>query len=669
MRELKEIEFNSGVRAENIQYNFEVLQEQISADRLSTYGSGISRGFELSINQFDFIINEGEIIVKDGSLIGIDKTIVNVSKPKLTTITENNLIVGTGGQIILKETPYDLERMHVSYIGESTNGISIVSTNGIKIQPRIITGNTIIVDDSYSNTTIVNVTYSFTNKRYDTIYIDKEKQIKTIEGTTSASPSIMIPDDEDSYYILCFLEIDPYAIDITTGLNKAKVSIKQDLRTFKNIYTDKDNVLYICGTPFKDLQIVHMTRPENPKENTLWYDSDSNLLKVWKTIDGIENWIDINNTTIFSAYEVKMWDIDHNPEDEQYFLFSPSEINMHFNPGRNELAVHIDQNVLHYDQYDEITLKDAIGNTKLTRLLTKLGYTKEFIEKYDSKYENIGIGFKLLQPLNASCYVEAIVTHRATNNPLSTRFQRSATFCQTGWYNIDSKTPTISLDNTFYRYGENQLELFLNGVRLICGKDYTEGTDLVDPKKGNVSKAFTILKTIPNNSVLSYKITMNVYSYDHIEALLNSINDNLTEQIDTARRSLAEISTLKTNLENSISRIENDTAYLKKTDSISYDSLQSSLKSLIPKKAIDRVYKVKENKIEMEGIASIDNLNVYCDGKLLISKKVSEDYWDYDISYNDEINSAVITFNSTFIIKQDALFHIIGFKFSEEEDK
>ena len=644
MRELKEINFNNGVRSEKIQYNFEVLLEQMANDRLSTYGKGISNGIEFTINDFNITISAGEIITNNGYLIGIDETTLNIELPKLTTITEKNLIVGNNGRIVLKEIPYDLSRLHVARTDKGNNGIKIVTSSGAEIKPRIISDNILFIDDNYSNTTIVNVTYSYTNKRYDTLYIDKNKELKVIQGTTSASPSIILPDEEDIYYTLCYLEINPYYLSV---LNEkiANLSIKDDLRTFKNIYTDENNILYICGVPFDDLQIIHIERPNNPKEYTLWYDKENNILKIWRTIDGIGQWLNVNNPSYANACEVRQWDEYHNPKDEQYFLFKPNEINYRFNPGKNELAVSINQCVLHYDQYDEITFKEAIENDKIKNRLLDLGYDENIINQINSQYENVGIGFRLKYALDKPCFVEAIITHRTTEGVATPRFQRSATFIDTGWYNIDSRKTIIELDNSFYRYGENQLEVFLNGERLINNKDYLEGVDLTDPIKGNMSKSFEVIKSIPDNSVLSYKITANVYSYDHIKAYLDTVDKNLIKTIEEVNNTLKEVQLMKANLEESLAQIENNQYYLKTTDLINESQLAPELSDKIYESFIDLRYINENNTIKLLNTTQKDYIEVISDGHYLTKKIDGITYWDYEITFDDVQEVATIQFN------------------------
>lgn len=74
---LKKIDFSDGIRAEEIQNNFEDLQAQIDRERKSVGGAGIASGLEITPivtqNEFAIEVSEASIIGKDGQEIHIDK--------------------------------------------------------------------------------------------------------------------------------------------------------------------------------------------------------------------------------------------------------------------------------------------------------------------------------------------------------------------------------------------------------------------------------------------------------------------------------------------------------------------------------------------------------------------------------------------------------------------
>ena len=91
---------------------------------------------------------------------------------------------------------------------------------------------------------------------------------------------------KDEYtYILGYIEVNGHDLDILTNEVKAGVKIIKDFKSIRNVYTDDNNKLYLCGTPFDSLKVIHLVEPSNPEENTFWYDAATNKLKIWKATD------------------------------------------------------------------------------------------------------------------------------------------------------------------------------------------------------------------------------------------------------------------------------------------------------------------------------------------------------------------------------------------------
>lgn len=208
-KELERIDFSSGIRAEKIQHNFEALEDQLARERLAVAGHGISTGLDITIDKFDIEINEGSLIGHNGKELFLDAKTIAIELPRLKNVTNETFLVGSDGQIILPNIPYCLHRESAVNINSLQNGITITNYNNVgeKIKLRSIRDNILTIDSSYSGS-LVKISYSYTYKRFDTVYINLDKEIKVLEGTTSASPSILIP--EDSMYILGYVEIDPF---------------------------------------------------------------------------------------------------------------------------------------------------------------------------------------------------------------------------------------------------------------------------------------------------------------------------------------------------------------------------------------------------------------------------------------------------------------------------
>lgn len=265
----------------------------------------------------------------------------------------------------------------------------------------------------------------------------------------------------------------------------------------------------------------------------------------------------------------------------QYFLFHRIEdMNMHFTPGKNELSVMINQMYLHQDQFKEITVYDIIEKKLprevLTAAATKFGWTDDYVNNnFNGVFDNSGIGFMLLDPLDSGAkadsegnsyenyygsndlFVEAVVERRICATPLNNKMERSATFVLEDTIKATSEiidTRIVELKDIKYRYNEHQLEVFINGIKQIEGIDYIEEYGYlkgeieiypIDPeeikpdhdqdyyirKKAAICTKFKFLDgaVFPEGTLITYKVTTNVYSYDHINNILDGLGDILTD--------------------------------------------------------------------------------------------------------------------------------------------
>ena len=283
---IKLIDFSEGIKAEELNHNFKALQEQINRERRNVGGSGVASGLEITpivnANEFAIEVSEASIISNTGEEIHIPKRKINIELPKLAKEIEY-LTCNASNQVTLKHIPYSLNRRS----SVETSNIFTPDICGITIKYRDS-----IAQDDYIRVRAINertvslsgitkrdvvITYNYTGKRIDTVYIDKNDELKIISSTTSPTPSLMLPSDYK--YLIAFLEVDGLYRDNNNQLY-ANIEVREDLRNIRNIYTDETGELWLCGTPFKDLQVIHLVEPINPKENTMWYDSFTNQLKV-----------------------------------------------------------------------------------------------------------------------------------------------------------------------------------------------------------------------------------------------------------------------------------------------------------------------------------------------------------------------------------------------------
>jgi hypothetical protein len=351
------INFSNGIRPEEIQNNFEYLQEQISRERVNVGGSGIASGLEITVNvtadTFQIELSDGSIIDDEGQEVFIKGQAIDINPPILYQCKEY-LTLSEEKTISFKHTPYALSRRApveqlLSYEPEHS-GIRINYRNSMNvddyIRVRNILGKTAVVAGSISKD--LEVTYYYTAKRIDTLYLDEDLKIKVKEGTTSTTPSAILP--TDAKYLIAYLEINNEYKDEKDPSPHAYIYVKNDLKTIRNLYTTKDGQLYICGIPFDELQIVHLQEPTEPKEHALWLNLTDNTLYCWRATDEFvyKNKIDIST------------DFINNVDAE--LIFSTY---MDFVPGSGELKVYLnDVQLMIGRDYEEInnTLPTYAGN-------------------------------------------------------------------------------------------------------------------------------------------------------------------------------------------------------------------------------------------------------------------------------------------------------------------
>ena len=749
---LNVIDFSDGIRPEEIQENFEMLEDQLSRERLGVGGTGIAYGLDISFNQsdteFSVIVSAGSIIDKNGDEVFIKEQKIDIDLPKLIACQEF-VTLDSNKQATIKFSPYALSRRCpaerlLSYEPE-LSGIKVKYRNSLSVDDFIRVRNIRdkVLTISGSTTKEIEINYYYTAKRIDTLYIDEDFNIKIKQGTTSTTPSAILPND--ARYLLAYIEIDHEYRDEADSQPHAFMVIKSDLRSIRNLYTDKNGVLYVCGAPFEDLQIIHMQEPTTPVENTIWLNTADNTMYYWHSTDGyvyrnkieiddpytrdftgeitfateadfgiganeltvylngvklikdkdyeevshalaspqgnnsnndtegnvirflttitrpdmdeyyilkpgdiitytIEYkdgqfmWVPLNKQTYVNSKNTKVFctwydgmpgkykyktksgqdcayfdsplansldegrDIDENshtfyPNKYQYFLFERErDLNMLFTPNRGELTIMVNQIPLHEDQYKEIRIADLASDSDLPKEIrdaaaNNFGWTSDYINKNyleEDSFDNSGIGFYLLEPLDAglnaensmytdydgtnNLFVEVTVQRRICVGPINRKLERTATFVFEDTIEQSQMIDgVVNLNKVKYGFGECQLEVYKNGLKLINGVDYIEEfgwyrqkldfksnelpydhklpiEEEVEgdyqryyfKKKGECCTKFKI-ESPESTSVYSYKITTNIYSYDHVNSHMDRLvnrADNFEDSIEALRNDL-----------------------------------------------------------------------------------------------------------------------------------
>ena len=747
------IDFSDGIRSEEIQDNFDILNNQIKRTRLSVGGSGIASGLDITPivteNQFAIKISQASIVDDNGNETFIEEQIVNIERPKLSKQREY-LNADINNQVQLKEIPYMLDRTQPAQYGNSLSslytGINISYQNSIStddyIRVKAINGNTLTLTGLTRRQVVVE--YYSTAKRIDTVYLDEHNKISVkTSSITSTTPSAILP--EKYNYLIAYILIDDNHMVDSNDTPHADIILKKDLRKTRNIYTDKNGILYLNGVAFNDLHLITTEEPIDPKPNQLWL--KDNTLYVWQSVDNytykrnIEitsaydftgyhdiqtnidycinkeqlkvyinsvqlqkteydelfgdiptsiqdipdntysnkfriykdfvvgdiitytitisesgyRWVPINKESYVRTKEHKVYGVDASwpegnywtsyqasrlgkdkegyPYKYSYFIFDANtDRNMLFSPANNEVDVMINQMPLHKDQYSEIMLDmlDMLPPEVKRAISDVYGWDDSTIHRMNELYDDVGIGVMLNNPLDSiyneglfnehnqminesELYVEIIVNRACSAVNNKRKLQRVATFIDEDSFVVDNTFNTIvDLKDKYYRYNENQLDIYINGVRLTKEVDYIEGTDLDDNLndeanmlryRGAISKQFKIIRPLNIGDVVSYKITSNFYSYDHINSLLDKIETDqeaCSAKVETLYNSTMKLhddtNSIIKDIQNQVSKYvdnKNDAlnTYLTRESIISEDQLAADVVKRIPQ-SLDHIYHV-----------------------------------------------------------------------------
>ena len=284
--QLKTIDFSQGIRSSEVMHNDRALQEQIERERLAIAGYGVNFGLDLSLTkEFELSVTQGTIVDKNGVEQFIDSKVFQIEKPNLI-MRSQRLFSTENGVITLEDIPYAETRTEPSqFTSDRKNwGISVYYEDepGRELSISAIKGTTIYTDSRYNNRAIL-VNYYAAYDRIDTVYINNDYRLVIGPGIDSTTPSAYIP--EDCKYVLGFIKVISKFYDEDKEHEIAKCSIIKEFNNRRTVYTDLNNNLYLCGVPFESLLRIYFEEPKDPKEGMLWYDMDTNKLKIWRRTD------------------------------------------------------------------------------------------------------------------------------------------------------------------------------------------------------------------------------------------------------------------------------------------------------------------------------------------------------------------------------------------------
>ena len=809
----EDLDFAAGIHSRDINNRLDALYNWIKRERLRTSGWGIVEGFKLTCDAKNFVVTvgQGTFINKDGDEINVPEKVFGAGELENAKITRT-YTVDNDGMVMLEAYPYDpVTQMYITYNPPNVNTTLQADTfyvsdkNGFYIPVVRIEGRKLYVNAKEYRGQEIYVTQRVANDRVDSIMLHPDGTYEYLWSIESPSPShVDLADYENTYCVaVVYWTITPEGINCDFFTNH---------RSYRRVYVDDTNTLYLNGEVYKKPKFIYFEEPEEDDRelNDLWYDMKTNTLYIWRYYDGELGWHIVNDHSEIVIKERKIWTVDDNPTDLQTFKFDEEEINLRFVPHTNALDILVDNAPIMDDQYTEIisndddisALKDFIvkyeGKIKeqqdklaplledkkniegaiqvlrkdladskqlypalydeedtdyqiaqselpnlrnlmtinqriaqrveeLATLTEKIKGIQTLIDTYSEQVElyksvtegtfvSTGIGFKLTKPLLHAAYVEVTVTHVVRMKPAREMFQRAALFVTEGDITVpDNITQVYKVrDEVVYAVGEDQLEVFLDGIKLSkWGKEFVELADESSPYeeydysateevrnrlRSASSQHFKIKVPVKQGQTVTYRICKHVWSYDQLDQLIKNIRDFTQEALDKADEALEVITEIQDNITKTLTAIRSDIGIIKeelkkidqcfkKTDVIPWANLPDKIKrnmvgapinrwtsaglaiQVINGITVDTTTNLSTGKTEIIGG---DIFSVYyissTEQRLLICEDpdVPADYVDYWVDKTADATGVQLTLRSD-LVSSDAYLYVTGFKRGVED--
>lgn len=588
--ELIDLDFAPGIKSEYINQNFNIIHNWLRRERLRTAGWGLVEGFNLSADIPSGIItvSDGMMINRDGEEVIVPGTRFVVGEMEATSVAQT--VVGpASGCIELERRPYSKkQRGYFQFKGNIDKDFPAAEeffiedlTSGLQVPVMQIDGKRCYINAEDWKGHDLQITYFTTKDRIDSIMLYKDGTYKYEKSIVSSSPSHVDLGDYDNCYMI--------GVAYWTVDTKTSVEFFTDHRTYRKVYVDELNRLWLNGKLYKEAQIIHMVEPEDPKPDDMWYDGKTNTLMIWKENNGVYGWVVMNDNATIEERQVKIFypDSKDYPKDNQHFRFRDDEVNLHFVPGRHSLEIIIDNTPVMSDQYSEF-LKDTVT---------------------DKKYTALGRGFDLKAPLDRATPVEVIVHHAVKAKPVRETFQRAAIFIAEGYDHYAASNRTKVFETiTDYVLGDDQLEVFIDGKRLTKGLDFVEMKNSTQEAtandRHNMSKFFKLKSSIAAGQLVTHKISKHVWSFDQLNQMIKDIEAKADKAISQAAQLRTSVENLSGNVANQIQNLSNQIAkletkygnpadYVKKSDMIAYAKIPSEVKAKLVKETINMTVSAK----------------------------------------------------------------------------
>ena len=605
---LIDLDFAPGIRAEYLNKNFNLIHEWLMRERLRTAGWGLVEGFSLEADIENSVITVGNglMINTEGEEVAVPGKVFSVGAMDAIQV-EDNLIAPDDGCIRLKQRPYSSKaRGFFGFVGNVDKDYPVADEfciidviSGLQVPVIQINGMKVTINADDWKGRELNIKYCTTKDRIDSIMLYKDGSYKYEKSIVSSSPSHVDLGDYDKCYMIGVVY---WHVDLSTT-----VEFFTDHRTYRKVYVDEQNRLWLNGKLYKEAQIIYMKEPEDPKEHDLWYDSITNTLMIWQEKDGVYGWVIVNDQASIEERQVKIFypNTADFPKDMQHFRFRDDEVNLHYVPGRSCLSIVIDNVQVMTDQFIE--------------------YVPQAKEA-GKDYLALGKGFDLKAPLDRATPVEVVVKHAVKAKPVRETFQRAAIFIAESFdHYIKTNTEKVFETITEYAIGDNQLEVFIDGKRLTNGIDFVEmktaSHEATTMDVNQMSKRFKIKCDVADGALVTHKISKHVWSFDQLNAMVHEIEEKANKANIDILQLRSDIKNLNENVgiqvENIRKRIDtmekafgNPEQYLTKTSMISKNAIPDDVTSRLMGDKINQTFSAKMP-IVLENTKLLDMFFVY----------------------------------------------------------
>lgn len=365
VHKLIDLDFSPGIKAEHINFNSQLIYDWLCRERLRLGGWGIVEGFELSYSPEDFTVtvSEGILINQDGDEVSVEKHTFSVGEVDYLKVSRD-YTVESDGKVTLDDCVYDpSNHRYLTYNPPDTvqtyneSIFEVYDAEGFHVPVVRLINNFLWVNTSYAGKKLT-VKQVISHDRVDTIMLHKDGTYEYLWSIDSTSPShVDLADYNETFCIaVVYWRITDKGVPCDFFTNH---------RSYRKIYVDESNTLYINGEVYKKQKFIYFEEPSEAdrEENDLWYNVKDNTLYIWRQVNGEWAWVTVNDHSEIIVKERKIWFPDNNPDDLQTFRFENEEVNLLYTPGTNALDILIDNAPLMDDQYCEITVSEKEVNT------------------------------------------------------------------------------------------------------------------------------------------------------------------------------------------------------------------------------------------------------------------------------------------------------------------